>query len=88
MASKGLRVNINKTKVLHSGQNSGTVAKTGAYPCAVCGKGVGSNSVQCSVCKCWVYHGEKLALKLKELCQRRLLTLKDLFVWCIKVILW
>ena len=49
MASKELRVNINKTKVLHSGRNCGTVVKTGAYQCAVCGKGVGSNSIQYSV---------------------------------------
>ena len=38
--------------------------KTGAYPRVVCGKGVGSNSIQCSVCKCWVHHGKKSCTKI------------------------
>ena len=65
IASKGLRVNINTTKVLHSGRNCGTVVKTGAYPYAVCDKGVESNSIQCSVCKCCVHHGKKRWTKIK-----------------------
>ena len=31
----------------------------------MCGKGVGSNSIQCSVCKCWVHHGKKHCTKIK-----------------------
>ena len=41
--------------------------KSGAYPCAVCGKGVGSNLIQCSVCKCWVHHGKKHCTKINGL---------------------
>ena len=82
MASKGLRGNINKTKVLHSGPDRRTVVKTGAYPCAVCGKEVGINLIQCTVVCVNVGFtmGRNVALKLKVLCQRRLLTLKDLCV--------
>ena len=33
----------------------GKVIKTGAYPCGVCSKGVGSNSIQCTSCKAWIH---------------------------------
>ena len=33
------------------------VQKTGKYPCSVCSKGVGSNSIQCTKCKQWVHAG-------------------------------
>ena len=45
--SKGLRVNVGKTKVMISSSNAGSVNKTGKYPCGVCHKGVGSNSIYC-----------------------------------------
>ena len=34
---------------------AGPVQKTGKYPCSVCSKGVGSNSIQCTKCKQWVH---------------------------------
>ena len=52
---KGLRVNVGKTKVMISGQGCGEVEKTGKRPCAVCGKGVGRNSIQCTKCDGWVH---------------------------------
>ena len=55
MASKGLRVNINKTKAMISGVGRGPFERSGDYPCAVCGRGVGSNSIQCRVCCDWVH---------------------------------
>ena len=84
MGSKGPRVNINKTKVLHSGQNRGTVVKTGASSCAVCGKGVGSNSIHCSVCKCWVHHGKKRCTKIKGPLPEKIADIERLvfLVWC------
>uniref|UniRef100_UPI00397F9C9D hypothetical protein n=1 Tax=Salmonella sp. s55962 TaxID=3159685 RepID=UPI00397F9C9D len=50
MEAKGLRVNIKKTKVLISGFDVGNVRDPGNWPCAVCRKGVGSNSIFCSFC--------------------------------------
>ena len=50
MELKGLKVNIGKTKVMRSGKSGGERVKTGRWPCAVCGKGAGANSIQCSDC--------------------------------------
>jgi len=44
MESKGMRVNMNKTKVMISGERQKAVR----WPCGVCNKGVGSNSLQCA----------------------------------------
>ena len=51
----GLRVNLRKTKVMVSGCEVGEVRKQGKYPCGVCHKGVGVNSVKCQLCKHWVH---------------------------------
>ena len=45
MELKGLKVNIEKTKVMRSGKSGGEIVKTGRWPCAVCGKGVRANSL-------------------------------------------
>ena len=55
MELKGLKVNIEKTKVVRSGKSGGEMVKTVRWPCAVCGKGVGANSIQCSDCCGWVH---------------------------------
>ena len=55
MESKGLRVNKGKTKVMISNMVNGPVFPSGEYPCGVCVKGVGSNSIFCSFCKHWVH---------------------------------
>jgi len=52
---KGLKVNVGKTKVMKCSTESGAVKDTGTYPCPVCSKGVGNNSIQCKVCKMWVH---------------------------------
>ena len=44
MESKGMRVNMNKTKVMISGERQKAVR----WPCGVCSTGVGSNSIQCA----------------------------------------
>ena len=31
------------------------IIKTGKFPCSVCLKGVGRNSILCPACKCWVH---------------------------------
>ena len=55
MEAKGLRVNTKKTKVMISHPDAGPVYKSGKYPCGVCSKGVGRNSIQCTSCKQWVH---------------------------------
>ena len=44
MESKGMRVDMNKTKVMISGKRQKAVR----WPCGVCSTGVGSNSLQCT----------------------------------------
>ena len=48
--SKGLRVNIKKTKHMVWGPRLDLLRDSGAFPCAVCRSGVGVNSIQCSQC--------------------------------------
>ena len=56
MEAKGLRVNVKKTKVLVSNRDHKPQNKTGKFPCGVCGKGIGSNSILCPSCKHWIHH--------------------------------
>jgi len=51
MESKGMRVNMNKTKVVISGERQKVRQKAARWPCGVCSKGVGSNSLQCNSCQ-------------------------------------
>ena len=55
MENKGLRVNMGKTKVMRCQVGAGEVVESGKYPCGVCGKGVGQNSIVCSKCKKWIH---------------------------------
>ena len=50
--SEGMRVNMNKTKVMISQM---VRQKDVRWPCRVCSKGVGSNSIQCVSCQKWVH---------------------------------
>jgi hypothetical protein len=67
MERKGLRVNMGKTKVMRSQFSDVQAVDSGKWPCGVCRKGVGLNSVMCGVCKKWVHKkcsGVKGKLKL------------------------
>ena len=55
MEEKGLRVNMGKTKVMKCQVGIGSVKKAGEYPCGVCQKGVGSNSIMCTSCNAWCH---------------------------------
>jgi hypothetical protein len=55
MEERGLKVNMGKTKVMRCRDGTGQTQKTGKYPCGVCGKGVGSNSIQCTSCNAWIH---------------------------------
>ena len=64
---KGLRINMGKTKVMVCQAKSGQVMDSGRWPCAICKKGVGSNSIQCSKCKKWIHKKcSGLKKKLKQ----------------------
>ena len=46
---------MGKTKIMVSGVNLQTLKDSGEYPCSVCRKGVGSNSIYCAGCSHWVH---------------------------------
>ena len=50
MELRGLKVNINNTKLLVSRKKNDAPAPSGQNPCAVCNRGVGVNSILCSRC--------------------------------------
>jgi len=50
-----MRVNMNKTKVMISGERQKPLQKAARWPRGVCGRGVGSNSIQCTSCQKWVH---------------------------------
>ena len=53
--NRGMRVNMNKTKVMISGEWQKKMQKAAGWPCGVCGKGDGNNSIQCTSCQKWVH---------------------------------
>ena len=53
--NKGMRVNMNKTKVMISGEWQKVMQKAVRWPCGVWGRGVGNNSIQCTSCQKWVH---------------------------------
>jgi len=46
---------MTKIKVMISGECQKPVQKAARWPCGVCGRGVGSNSIQCTTCHKWVH---------------------------------
>ena len=55
MEGKGLRVNLGKTKVMKCCDGAGLRERSGKFPCGVCGKGVGVNSIKCTLCMTWTH---------------------------------
>jgi len=53
--NRGIRVNMNKTKVLISREWQKLMQKAVRWPCGVCGRGIGNNSIQCTSCQKWVH---------------------------------
>ena len=69
LESKGLRVNMSKTKFMASELDLGVLHASGKYPCALCRSGVRNNSIHCTICNYWVHKKclrvtEKLSLPL------------------------
>ena len=55
MENKGLRVNMGKIKVMICGKSFDTIKPPGKYPCSVCRKEAGRNSILCTSCDAWVH---------------------------------
>jgi len=53
--TRGMKVNMNKTNFMISGERQKPLQKAARWPCGVCGRGVGSNSIQCTSCHKWVH---------------------------------
>jgi len=53
--NKGMRVNMNKTKIMISGEQQKVTQKAVKWPCNVCGRGLGNNSIQSTSCHKWVH---------------------------------
>ena len=51
LLDKGLKVNAGKSKVKVGSSGEKMMVISGKWPCGVCGKGVQTHSVQCTVCK-------------------------------------
>jgi len=49
--NRGMRANMNKTKVMISVEWQNVMQKAVRWPCGVCGKGIGNNSIQCTSCQ-------------------------------------
>ena len=75
MEAKGKRVNGGKTKVMMSGCKEGAIEKSGKWPCGVCSKGVGVNSIKCTTCQAWTHKkcsgvkGSLIGLKIPFVCK-------------------
>ena len=55
MEARGLKMNTGKTKLLILVWEKEVWKRRRRWPCAVWRKGVGSNSILCKSCKCWVH---------------------------------
>ena len=63
LESKGLHVNMTKTKFMASGLGLDILQDSGKFPCAVCRAGVGRSSIRCSKCNLWVHYKKCSGLK-------------------------
>jgi len=55
LEAKGLRMNTGKTKVMFNCSMKDKAEEKGKWPCGVCKKGVGNNSILCHGCKKWIH---------------------------------
>jgi hypothetical protein len=55
LETAGLRVNVSKTKIVRFSRDANQRRESGKYPCGVCGKGVGVNSILCTTCDKWTH---------------------------------
>ncbi len=50
MDQRGLKINMEKTKLIVIGNKARDKIHLGRCPCGCCGRGVGANSILCSEC--------------------------------------
>ena len=62
LETRGLKVNMDKTKIIVVGREPAVRPQRGRYPCGVCGERVGVNSVWCQGCSRWC-HGRCSGLR-------------------------
>jgi len=55
MSASATQSGHNETKVMISGESCKGVHNSGRWPCGVCGRAVGRNSVQHASCQKWVH---------------------------------
>lgn len=55
MEQRGLKINMEKTKLMVSGKPANTRVESGRWPCSGCGRGVGVNSILCMRCNRWCH---------------------------------
>ena len=56
LEDNGMKVNIEKTKIMECNRKTKPEEpKTIRWPCAICKKGVGTSSIQCTKCHMWVH---------------------------------
>jgi len=48
--NRGMRVNMNKAKVMTGGERQKVMQKAARRPCGVGGRRIGNNSIQCTSC--------------------------------------
>jgi len=53
--NRGMRGNVNKTKVITSGECQKVTQTAVRWPCSACGRGIGNNSIQYTSCQKWVH---------------------------------
>ena len=55
METRGLKVNINKTKLMVMGREPAVRPQRERYPCGVCSKGAGVKLIWCQCCERWCH---------------------------------
>ena len=55
LLDKGLKVNAGKSKEMVGSSGGTMIVNSGKWPCGVCGKGVQTYSVRCTVCIKWIH---------------------------------
>ena len=63
LESKGINVNMTKTKFMASGLGLDILQDSGKFPCAVCRTGVGRSSIRCSKCNLCFHYKKCSGLK-------------------------
>ena len=53
--AKCLKMNTGKTKVMFSCSMKDKMEEKGKWPCGVCKKEIGNNSISCHGCNKWIY---------------------------------